>query len=57
MKMYSSRSEGVSWGRWIAVGLLTLGILGAASLAVFGSTVHPKMHEIRQVLSNDRFPT
>lgn len=57
MKMYSSRSEGVSWGRWIAVGLLALGILGAASLAVFGSTVHPRMHEIRQVLSNDRFPT
>jgi hypothetical protein len=47
----------MGWGRWVAIGLAALGILGAIGLALYGGSVHPQMHEIRQVLSNDRFPT
>ena len=55
--MRMARSEGTGWGRWVAIGLGALLILAAAGLAIYGGSVHPKMHEIRQVLSNDRFPT
>jgi hypothetical protein len=52
-----ARSEGTGWGGWIALGLGALAILGVIGLSVYGGSVHPKMHEIKQVLSNDRFPT
>jgi len=55
--MRIARSENTSWGGWVAIGLAALGILGAIGLALYGGTVHPQVHEIRQVLSNDRFPT
>ncbi|HEY0282995.1 MAG TPA: hypothetical protein VGC27_10280 [Rhizomicrobium sp.] len=54
--MRIARSEGLSWGAWVAIGLGALAILAAVGLSVYGGSVHPKMHEIRQVLSNDRFP-
>jgi len=54
--MRMARSEGMGWGRWVAIGLGALAILAAVGLSLYGSTVHPRVHEIRQVLSNDRFP-
>ncbi|MGA7675614.1 MAG: hypothetical protein WCA78_11315 [Rhizomicrobium sp.] len=55
--MRMARSEDTGWGRWVALGLGALLILAAAALAIYGGSVHPRMHEIRQVLSNDRFPS
>ena len=55
--MRMARSEGTGWGRWAAIGLVVLLILAAAGLAIYGGSVHSQVHEIRQVLSNDRFPT
>ncbi|MDE2134145.1 MAG: hypothetical protein KGM97_02970 [Alphaproteobacteria bacterium] len=55
--MRMARSEGMGWGGWVAIALGALTLIGAAGLAIYGGTVHPKVHEIRQVLSNDRFPT
>ena len=54
--MRIARSEGMSWGAWVAIGLGTLAILAGVGLSIYGSSVHPRMHEIKQVLSNDRFP-
>ena len=46
----------MSWGAWLAISLGALAILAAVGLSIYGGTVHPRMHEIKQVLSNDRFP-
>ena len=43
------------YSRKLAVAALA--ILAAVGLSVYGGSVHPRMHEIKQVLSNDRFPT
>ncbi len=55
--MRMARSEGTGWGKWVAIGLGVLLILAATGLTIYGGSIHPRVHEIRQVLSNDRFPT
>ena len=54
--MRMARSEGMGWSGWLAMGLGALAILAAVGLSIYGGSVHPRMHEIKQVLSNDRFP-
>lgn len=54
--MRVARSEGMGWGGWLAISLGALAIVAAVGLSIYGGTVHPRMHEIKQVLSNDRFP-
>lgn len=39
-----------------AAGLVTLAILAAAGLAIYGARVTPAQHTYEQVLPNDRFP-
>ncbi|MBU6298494.1 MAG: hypothetical protein KJS68_09640 [Alphaproteobacteria bacterium] len=50
-----ARSEGMGWGGKMAIGAGVLLVLAAVGLAIYGGSVHPKQHEIQQVVPNDRF--
>jgi Sec-independent protein translocase protein TatA len=51
------QSDGLGWGTWLLILVAVLILIGAITLAVFGSSVRPAQHEVEQVLSNDRFPS
>jgi hypothetical protein len=53
--MRMARSEGMSWGGRVAIGIGVLLVLAAVGLTIYGGSVHPRQHEIQQVLSNDSF--
>ncbi len=55
--MRMARSDGMGWGGRIVIGIGALLILALVGLTIYGGTVHPRQHEIQQVLSNDRFPS